>query len=185
MMIDPHTAETSLSPRSSRSTPIRLASSTLTAWRPELDGGLPQRRRRHDDPHDAHQPLGGQLPCAGAAFVFRYIATYDAAQRLEMVDVAWLARQFDGGQSSASSTSASAMASLVAKYRLNVRGETSAIAAIWSTVVLLESLSLAQLDGGVDQRGAGALFLSFTQTEDRLPPYFSHDGMLAPPSAMN
>ena len=80
--------------------------------------------------------------------------------------------------SSTSSINASAMASLVAKYRLKVRGDTSAIAAIWSTVVLLEALPFAQLDGRVDQRGAGALLLTFAQTEGRLPADFSHIRML-------
>ena len=42
----------------------------------------------------------------------------------------------------------------------------------------LETLPPAQLDGRVDQGGAGALLLAFTQTEGGLPPYFSHARML-------
>jgi hypothetical protein len=37
-------------------------------------------------------------------------------------------------------------------------------------------LPIAEFDGRVDQRRAGALLLAFTQSEGWLPPYFSHDG---------
>ena len=67
------------------------------------------------------------------------------------------------------------MASLVAKYRLNVRGETSAIGGDLVDGGALEALPFAQFDGRVDQRGAGSLLLAFTQAERWLPPDFSHD----------
>ena len=49
-------------------------------------------------------------------------------------------------------------------------------AAIWIDGRALKPLPFAKFDGGIDQSGAGALLLAFTQSECRFPPNFSHEG---------
>ena len=71
-----------------------------------------------------------------------------------------------------SSVIAATTDSLVGKYRLKVRGDTSAAAAICSTVVLSKPCSHAQLGRRVDQRRPGPSFLAFPQAVTQT--WFSH-----------
>ena len=62
-----------------------------------LEGGLPQRRRGHDDPHDAHHPVGGERS-RRRDFVLLYIETYDRRSASKwLMSLGWRC-QFDGGR---------------------------------------------------------------------------------------
>ena len=83
--------------RSSTSTPIRSASTTSTACRRGTRARPAQRRRRHDDPHDAHHPLGATAPRARRDLVSRTSPRSARRSASKWLRSRRLVRQFDGG----------------------------------------------------------------------------------------
>ncbi len=117
----------------------------------------------------------------GADFVPLYIADVGATKRFEMVDIAWLARQFDGGQVDGVVDESQRDGILGGEVAAERAGRDVGDRGDLVDGRALESLPLAKFDGGIDQGGAGALFLAFAQTEGWLLPDFSHAGHANPP----
>ena len=177
MMIDPHTAETSLQPAVVQVDAHPLGQHDVDDVRPVLESGLSQRRRGHDDPHDAHQPVGRKSPGRGdlGGVVHRHIGP---AQRLEMADVGWLTGQFDGGHTDGFVDQRKRDGVLGREVPAEGAGRDVGDRGDLVDGGAVESLPLAQLDSRVDQRRAGPLLLAFPQAEGWLPPDISHDRML-------
>ena len=128
-MIDAHTAATRRRPSILQADAHPLCQLDVDRVRAKVHRGLSQRRRGHDDPQRAHQPRSSQFSDARALGVAVH-RHRGLIQRLQMVACPWLAGQLDRGEVDRVVDEARHTASLVAKYRLKVRGETSAIAAI-------------------------------------------------------
>ena len=91
-----------------------------------------------------------------------------------MVDVDWLARQFDCGLVDGLVDQRQRDGVLRREVAAERAGRDVGDGGDLVDGRALESLPLAEFDGRIDQGGAGALFLAFTQTEGWLLPDFSH-----------
>src|SRR5271166_4115864 len=129
-----HTAIARCSLRSSRPTPIRSASATVTAWR----RNSPAAKRNAGDDVTIRAVVNSRSavnPPGGADALARTMSMCAARSASSSLSPAGWRLSSAAIASTRSSMSANTTASFVAKYRLNVRGDTSATAAIWSTVV--------------------------------------------------
>src|SRR6476659_11201960 len=98
-----------------------------------------------------------------------------------MIDIDWLARQFDGVQ--VDGVVDESQRDVILRREVAAEGAGRNVGDRRDLVDgrALESLPLAKFDSCIDQCGVGALLLAFTQTEGWLRPDFSHAGHANPP----
>ena len=105
-----------------------------------------------------------------ACLVFRYIVTEARIQRLQMVHILRQPGQLDRGHVDGVVDQRQAHRFLGGEVAAEGAGRDVGDRGDLLDGGLLEALPLAQLDGGVDQRGARALFFTFAQAEPPTPP---------------